>query len=257
MHKKMLWILLAWGSINIQAQTLRKSSVHKRKASPSIAKNQPKKSSHKKLSQPKLKRKVMAVAHPVHPTGIAKEGLLKADSLFKSGQHTMAFPLYLDYKDTPLMKASSLKNLAICFKETGDFLNAQKYFKRAYLYDSDADSATELGKLHLLRISAIPQNALLAKDYFEMAYRVGNLEAGFQLGRLYWFGTNQIETNLPRALDILTDVGQKGNTEAQWMLANLYTKGTPVTPKNLSEAKKWYRLYNQSISSKNTILSNN
>ncbi|NBB30030.1 tetratricopeptide repeat protein [Cellulophaga sp. BC115SP] len=253
----MLWILLAWGSINIQAQTLRKSSVNKRKARTSIAKNQPKKSSHKKLSQPKLKSKFRTVAHSTLPIGIAKDGLLRADSLFKSGQHNMAFPLYLDYKDTPMMKASSLKNLAICFKETGDFLNAQKYFKRAYLYDSDPDSATELGKLYLSGVSEIPKNALLAKDYFEMAYRVGNLEAGFQLGRLYWFGANQIEANFPKALDILTDVGQKGHTEAQWMLANLYTKGTPNTPKNLPEAKKWYRLYNQSISLKNTLISNN
>lgn len=253
----MLWILLAWGSINIQAQNLRTSSVHKRKARPSISKNQPKKSFHKKTSHLKPKRKVMALARPTYPNKMTKEGLEKADSLFKSGQHIKAFPLYLDYKDTPLMKASSLKNLAICFKETGDFLNAQRYFKRAYSYDSDPESATELGKIQLLGISTIPKNALLAKDYFEMAYRMGNLEAGFQLGRLYWFGTNQIETNLPRALDILTDVGQKGNFEAQWMLANLYTKGSPVTPKNLSEAKKWYRLYNQSISSKNLTLVNN
>jgi hypothetical protein len=46
----MLWILLAWGSINIQAQNLRTSSVHKRKARPSISKNQPKKSFQKNIA---------------------------------------------------------------------------------------------------------------------------------------------------------------------------------------------------------------
>jgi hypothetical protein len=99
--------IVSLGSINIQAQIYVRLLFTNGRRPPFLKINP--KNLFKKTSHLKPKRKVKALARPTYPNKMTKEGLEKADSLFKTGQHIKAFPLYLDYKDTPLMKASSLK----------------------------------------------------------------------------------------------------------------------------------------------------
>lgn len=93
-----------------------------------------------------------------------------------------------------------------------------------------------LGSMNL-HGTGTPIDRTEAKEYFEKAVQLGNVDALYGLGKLYLDSTFD-EYNAAKAIFYLTRAANENHTYAQYTLGKLLIKGE-VTERNIPEALRW------------------
>lgn len=93
-----------------------------------------------------------------------------------------------------------------------------------------------LGQMNLNGVGT-ETNLSQAKQYFEKAARLDNVNALYGLGKLYLRKDSEY-CNPPKAVDCLAEAAKKGHDYAAYTLGKLFLKGEDV-PKNVDYAMRW------------------
>ena len=123
-------------------------------------------------------------------------------------------------------------------KSISDSWYSKAYHSFCQIEQETADDKLyyRLGSMNL-HSTGTPVDLILAKEYFEKAVKLGNVDALYGLGKLY-LDSSFDEYNPTKAIFHLTKAANEANSFAQYTLGKILLKGD-LAEKNVPEALRW------------------